>query len=61
MIYSSQLGCSPGTSEILEERLKTFSDFDGSPLATLAVDLENRNYLDSLCCSLYGLHVSFVA
>ena len=32
-----------------------------SVLATLAIDLEDRNYPGSLCCSLYGLQVSFVA
>ena len=41
--------------------MKTFGDFDKSLLATLAVDFEDRNYLGSLCCSLYGLQVSFVA
>ena len=30
-------------------------------LATLAIDLDDRNYLGSVCCSLYGLQVSFVA
>ena len=29
--------------------------------ATLAIDLEDRNYPGSLCCSLYGVQVSFVA
>ena len=37
--------------------------FDDSALATLAIDLEDKkkNYLGSLCCSLYGVQVSFVA
>ena len=41
--------------------METFGDFNKSPHATIAIDLEDRNYLGSLCCSLYGLQVNFVA
>ena len=30
-----------------------------SASATSAIDLEDRNYPDSLCCSLYGVQVIF--
>ena len=45
----------------IEESWRTYDDFDKSLLATLAIDLEDRNYLGNLYCSLYGLQVSFVA
>ena len=40
--------------------MENIRDFDKSPLSTLAIDLEGRNYLGSLCCSLNGLQVGFV-
>ena len=46
---------------MLRRKIKNIGDFDESPLATLAIDLEDRNYLGSLCFSSYGLQVSFVA
>ena len=36
-----------------ERKVRTFGAFDESMLATLAINLEDRNYLGSLCCSLY--------
>ena len=62
MICYSQLGSSLELKKIIIRRkMKTVGDFDESPLTTLAIDLEDRNYLGSLCCSLCGLQVSFVA
>ena len=62
MICCSQLGSSPGNEERNSKKKEgEHGDLDESPLATLAIDLEDRNYLGSLCCSLYGLQVSFVA
>ena len=59
MICCSQLGSSPGTEEknCKKKNEKHLVILTESPLATLVIDLEDRNYPGSLSCSLYGLQV----